>query len=107
MMVKCGTPSGYNHRVTTGIRMEELTPERSQREVMYRMEMAWVWQNWKWHGCGKTANPLFKNKIAGSTSEVDHLLDFSILENGPIVHFWWLVVRYGSHTADYEGVFGG
>jgi hypothetical protein len=29
---------------------------------------------------------------AGSTSEVDLLLDFAILENGPIVHFWWLVV---------------
>jgi hypothetical protein len=28
---------------------------------------------------------------AGSTYEVDLLLDFSILENGPTVHFWWLV----------------
>jgi hypothetical protein len=32
----------------------------------------------------------------GSTSEVDLLLDFSILENGPIVHFWWLVDDHGS-----------
>ena len=29
---------------------------------------------------------------AGSTYEVDHLLDFPFIENGPIVHFWWLVV---------------
>ena len=28
---------------------------------------------------------------AGSIIEVDLLLDFSGLENGPIVHFWWLV----------------
>jgi hypothetical protein len=29
---------------------------------------------------------------AGYTSEVYLLLGFSILENGAIVHFWWLVV---------------
>jgi hypothetical protein len=34
---------------------------------------------------------------AGSTSEVDLLLDFSILENGPKVHFGWLVE--GGHLA--------
>jgi hypothetical protein len=32
---------------------------------------------------------------AGSTSEVDLLLNLSILQNGPIVHFWWLVDSLG------------
>jgi hypothetical protein len=41
---------------------------------------------------------------AGSTSEVDLLLDFSILENGPIVHVGWLV---GGRGADASFVCGG
>jgi hypothetical protein len=37
---------------------------------------------------------------------VDLLLDFSIFENGPIVHFWWLMDEpfSGRHHTKGEGV---